>query len=718
MAMSGYLLMTTVALGGLLLFLPAWAWARRRHRRAAARGATAAPAGKPQGLRLEQRMEAVEGRLGELAARQAGGASEEKMQAMAGSLLALVRDKNAAMDTALAGLDQLRARMRALEQMGDVAETRALFDGLGARIDAAQAAQAAGEAALGARLAALEASDPGGALAGQFARLMEHKDAAIAALLDRLGPLEARLDELRGAQSDAAAALAALRAEAGSTAKLAARVQALEAAERDPRTSIDALAARLEASQAAYEARMSALEAPAENPFAEIAEQLTRLYAQKDTAVETVLGRLAPLEARLAALEGAERDPRAALEAFALRLDGLQARLKDLETSGENPFAEISEQLTRLYAQKDATVQAVFTRLAPLEARLGAIEAAVETRDPRQALDGFATRLEAVKAAHEARLAALEMPGESPFAEISGQLTALYAQKDAAVEAVMGRLAPLEARLAAVEQGAAERDPRAALEAFAARLEALQARLVAVEAPGENPFAEISEQLTRLYAQKDATVETVLGRLAPLEARLGSIEAEIAPRVAALEAADPRAGLAEIAARVAALQAAQGAAGERLEALQAAMGAVPPIAEISDQLARLNAQKDAAVEAVAARLAPIEVRLAELEARPVPESAEEARAEAQEIAAQMIALRAAAAQTELFADRLALLEASLPRLSSAQALMLQALERQGVRPPIAADPVPATAEPAAAPAADPVRADLPDLPRVVSLHHG
>ena len=39
-------------------------------------------------------------------------------------------------------------------------------------------------------------------------------------------------------------------------------------------------------------------------------------------------------------------------------------------------------------------------------------------------------------------------------------------------------------------------------------------------------------------------------------------------------------------------------------------------------------------------------------------------------------MRAAAAQTELFADRLALLEASLPRLSVTQSLMMQALERQ------------------------------------------
>ena len=72
---------------------------------------------------------------------------------------------------------------------------------------------------------------------------------------------------------------------------------------------------------------------------------------------------------------------------------------------------------------------------------------------------------------------------------------------------MFARLAPLEAKLA-------ELDPTAALDRFAERLEAVQGRVAAIEG-AENPFAEISEQLTRLYAQKDATVETVFARLAP-----------------------------------------------------------------------------------------------------------------------------------------------------------------------------------------------------------
>ena len=122
----------------------------------------------------------------------------------------------------------------------------------------------------------------------------------------------------------------------------------------------------------------------------------------------------------------------------------------------------------------------------------------------------------------------------------------------------------------------------------------------------------------------------------------------------------------------------------RIAALEAA-GA--PFAEVSAQLSRLHAQKDAAGEALAARLEAVardlDRRLAAVEAGGGREAEEAARAEAQAIATQLIAMRAAAAQTELFADRIALLEASLPRLSVTQSLMMQALERQAGAAPAA-----------------------------------
>ena len=151
-------------------------------------------------------------------------APEERLQAMAGQLLGLIRDKNATLETALAGLDQLRARMRALEQMGEPAEARALLDGLGERLGALETAQATAAAATEARLAALDGS---GATAADFARavadlgerlarLQESRDArfegALETALARIAPLETRLGVLDGGRAEGREALKRLEA--------------------------------------------------------------------------------------------------------------------------------------------------------------------------------------------------------------------------------------------------------------------------------------------------------------------------------------------------------------------------------------------------------------------------------------------------------------------------------------------------------------------------
>ena len=811
-----------------------------------------------------------------------GAAPEERLQALAGQLLGLIRDKNATLETALAGLDQLRARMRALEQMGEPAEARALMEKLDGRIEAAEAAARERAAAVEARFAGIEAAaGPGGAaeLAERLARLHEKKDAGLEAALARLGPIEARLggveggvaplrealkrlesrvEALAGEERSGRSELAALKADAGGPvkalaeelARLHAQKEALaeqvlgrlaeletEMAARDAAGSsfaaiseqltslyaqkdatVEAVFARLaplEARLAEMEGRddpqgaldrfaerLAALEEPGESPFAAISEQLTSLYAQKDATVEAVFARLAPLEARLAEMEGRD-DPQGALDRFA-------ERLAALEEPGESPFAAISEQLTSLYAQKDATVEAVFARLAPLEARLAEMEG---RDDPQGALDRFAERLAALEEPGESpfaaiseqltslyaqkdatveavfarlaplearlaemegrddpqgaldrfaeRLAALEEPGESPFAAISEQLTSLYAQKDATVETVFARLAPLEAKLADLQRGVEGLDPKAALDRFAERLEATRSTLAgeieALKAEG-TPFAAISEQLTSLYAQKDATVEAVFARLAPLEARLAEMEgrddpqgaldrfaerleatrstlageiealkaegtpfaaiseqltslyaqkdatveavfARLAPveaKLAALEGGlarlgslaedDPRAAVEGLRARLEALHWTQGEVAAGLAALQARAaaeaGADPaaPLAEVAAQLTRLYAQKDAVAASVVERLGPLEARLAALETRPGDAEAEAARAQARAIADELIVARAAAERTALFADRLAVLEASLPRLSAARLQTMRDAPPSGPRP--------------------------------------
>jgi chromosome segregation ATPase len=659
--------------------------------------------------RLARRPRSTADRLEALAAAQAelglrldaiSHAPEEKLQAMAGQLLGLIRDKNATFETALAGLDQLRARMRALEQMGEPAEARALVERLGARLDELQAEGAARAAALEARLGALE----GPGIAERLAQLHAAKDAGIAAVLGRLGPLEARLGGIEGELGGLGPAREGLQ-------RLEARIEALAAEQGAARAELAALQAgpapaqvleglaKLHAQQdtlAAVLARLAALEDPhdriaerleavqgrlaalegAGNPFAEVSEQLTRLYGQKDAAVEAVLARLVSLEARLATL-----DPQAALDRFAERLEAVQGRLAALE-GAENPFAEISEQLTRLYGQKDAAVEAVFMRLQPLEAKLAAIENGLAERDPRALLDRFAERLEAV----QGRIAALEGAGD-PFAEISEQLTRLYGQKDAAVETVLGRLAPLEAKLAAL-------DPQAALDRFAGRLEVVQGRLAALEDAG-NPFAEISEQLTRLYGQKDAAVETVLGRLAPLEAKLAALAAG---------QGEPRALLDRFAER---LEAVQG----RVAALE---GAGNPFAEISEQLTRLYGQKDAAVETVFMRLQPLEAKLAEIEgglARLAPDAVEGLRARVEalhraqgEVAAGLAALQGSGEQLARLLDDTAL-EARLAALEARDGAARAERPEAGARP----DSAPR------APTAEEIEA-IWSLPRIVSVH--
>ena len=207
------------------------------------------------------------------------------------------------------------------------------------------------------------------------------------------------------------------------------------------------------------------------------------------------------------------------------------------------------------------------------------------------------------------------------------------------------------------------------LDRFAERLDALRAahaasetalkdRLAALENPGANPFAEISDQLTALYAQKDATVETVFARLAPMEARLADMERGISARLDALDWA-------------------QGEVAEQLTGIRATAEKAAPAAGMAEELARALARSDASLEAAIARLAPLEARLEALEARPWDPDADEAREQARAVAMQLIALHAAAEQTGLFADRLALLEASLPRLSATQMQLMETLAARG-----------------------------------------
>ena len=200
-----------LSLAGLGLFLMASGFAARKRRKArrAARGGrgsarVSSPASNPSpaasraAWRRSRRC-----RRSSRRSSSGAGAAEDRLQAMAAQLLGLIRDKNATLETALAGLDQLRARMKTLEQMGSAAEARGLFEGLTSRLDALESAQAAAAAALEAGLAArraeAEGPDPQAALVEQLTKLHAQKDSALAAVIARLAPLESRLG---GIESD------------------------------------------------------------------------------------------------------------------------------------------------------------------------------------------------------------------------------------------------------------------------------------------------------------------------------------------------------------------------------------------------------------------------------------------------------------------------------------------------------------------------------------
>ena len=195
-----------------------------------------------------------------------------------------------------------------------------------------------------------------------------------------------------------------------------------------------------------------------------------------------------------------------------------------------------------------------------MEARVEALGQAVAAADP--AVERLAAGVEEIRAAQAVaaaglgervealreRVGLLEAPAESPFAAVSEQLTRLYAQRDAGVEAMLGRLAEVEAQAAAGCRGGSGRG--------SARWRRRGAR--SRRSPSSWP---------RLYAQRDAAIEALLERLAPVEAQLEALGQAVAagdPAVERLAAgiAEARAGQAAAAVRL----------GERLSALERAAG--------------------------------------------------------------------------------------------------------------------------------------------------
>ena len=455
-----------LTLAGFATILFLWFQLRRGlRRRAAKRAGVSAVAGggaaTDQPL-AERRLAALEAGQRDLAARLdatvADGAPEERLQAMASSLVSLIKDKNATLETALAGLDQLRDRLRALEQIGDLSEARGDLDRLGGRLDDLESRLAGDVAETRARLGALEERGEGplAAFGAQLARLHEQKDAMAETILARLGPLETRLSEVEVTQAAV-----------------------------DPQASVERLSVDLDAVRAAQAAEASRLSdeiaalKAADAPLAGLAERVSDLAAGKDAGREELLARVAPLEGKLAALEA--RDPQSALDALGARLERLQENLGDvsgrlaaLDEDASAPFAEIADQLTRLYAQKDAVAAGVYGRIEPLETRL----AVLETRGDDGGKDAAVARAEAEAIADQ--LAALRAAAEQ---------TALFADRIALLEASLPRLTMAQSLMVEALERRAEDGPETPARSLAPHEDSVRAEDAPSAAPIKEPVA-------------------------------------------------------------------------------------------------------------------------------------------------------------------------------------------------------------------------------------
>ena len=540
----------------------------------AAMSGTASPSGprvetgsRPES-RLEPRLEAIETRLARLAAEMAEGSSEARLRDMAGSLIGLIRDKNATLETALAGLDQLRARLRAVERIGDVAEARALFEELGGRLgtlEAAQMAQAAGtEAGLAGLRATLRtelraeaeaAEAPREALLARIARLSEQKDAGLAALAGQFAPLEARLG-------------------------------------------------RIEAERAAEEGARAGQET-ALGPLREIAERLAGLHTAREALANTLLARLRLLEDRLGA-----QDPRAALDGLATRLGAVEARAEGVAEGAARAAEALTEALARAAAEAAARAAGAETRLADLSGRLGAVETGIEagiragaSEDPFAGITARLDALEALFAADRAarpdeeiqaaRLAqSVAQTIEARLTPLEAQFTRLGAQW-APLRARLDRLeAQFDARAAAGWRSAEEAEARAEARAiatglvaeqstlFANRLALLEASLPAPAARGARGLAEGSGP--RAGSAAESGGESGGDAEPPFEPWTGSADFHDAagdPEEDSIghpgghPGGDPVGGLAEAFGDASAAQAARNAADDAAEAGRAAAAA-------------------------------------------------------------------------------------------------------------------------------------------------
>lgn len=534
---------------------------------------------------------------------------------------------------------------------------------------------------------------------------------AIAESTEAKAKLEKELEEARAAanplrQAWEAAELALRQAElAAKQADEAARATEIEAEKAQSR--VQALRGQLDVAKRAL-AFLRQREAELEARMAPVVEQLTALLAQKKQADEAVAAASQRLATAQAALEAAEKaaqeaearakqlaeDPNAAeadkqsaaADAQAKRqaVDEARQAVTAAQTAlqeAQARAATLAGQIAPLEAAKKPTDDA----LAPLREQIAAATKAVELAE-KALQEGMAEAAEKAKvvadvaakrkAAAEAAAALaaaqqLEQQAQGAVAEAAKKLAEAEAEKRSADEALQKLQAELAAAVTAAEEAekaAQESEARAkqlAEDPNAADADKAQA---ADEAKGKRQAAE---EAKALVAKLQAGVKEAESRVAACAEKLSASQAAkkaaddalaqaknqvataTAAHTAAMEAAK------EILARDAAAQQAQEEVAAKRKAALDARNALNPAQQRVEQLtmqlnstvqtlARAEAQKKAALEAIENLKKQIETAKQNFEAE--AQAAKEAEDAAEALRAQAEQARAAYLQAKAVAD--------------------------------------------------------------------
>jgi len=455
-------------------------------------------------------------------------AEQQKTRAQASAL----RQENEHLNAELSGLAQAR-----YDAEQEAARLRAELDDVRRSGDALLRQTKDEVAALEAELESVQAQVK--ALAEQK-RSAEDAAAAGAAEAARLKTeLEQAQREREAALAQASAEITALQAELG---KAQAQAKALE--EQRQRTAQEAEHARmeLEAAQKAHtaainqlvtevsdletrlrdaQAQIAVLEAEknaavAQSPAAD--EELARLRAGFEEALEERDTRIAGLTAEVAALQNALHDAQSEIGTLQAALEAARA---EATAAAQQELAALQRSLDAARQEHDATLERHRTEMAQLRVELQQVQAQANVLEEQKRQAEATARSAAAETARlQATLDVLKARADAELAQARERIMALEAQYDeaparAALEAEVSELrAQLEAALGAAQSQA---------ERFAAERERLEretaqehARLAQAQAAAE----QLAEQESQRRQQTEAAHEAAQQAIAALEAEL------------------------------------------------------------------------------------------------------------------------------------------------------------------------------------------------------